>query len=444
MRRGGRALYALDASDPANPKFMWKKGCPNEDTNAGCDTDYAEIGQTWSDPSVMYLRKYGPDTPVLVVGVGYDADVEDVPPCLMTAASTTSVSTVSGGTVSYSLDGTCTVTGGTAETINRSKGRGVFLIDALNGELLWRFGPDASANSVVSGMSYSVAGKVVALNRDRDISRPVSGTENVIRGYTDRLYATDTGGNIWRIDVASADTAAWRVSKLASLGSGPLNSRKFLHRVDVVYTKDANGPYDAVLIGSGDREHPFDAVVNNRFYMIKDRNVAPTAPETAPATITESTLYDATANCVQQCTGDAQAAAEAALLAADGWYFDLRSGEKVVGAATTVAGTVFFSTNQPASNDCGTNLGIAREYQVSYQNAGAVRDLEPGNDLNVADRSSEHPGGGFPPEHQPFLIDFGTDAEQYEQGVISGTDVNRVDAVPFGARLRTFWHKRMD
>jgi type IV pilus assembly protein PilY1 len=338
------------------------------------------------------------------------------------------------------------VSGGTAQTINRSQGRGVFLINALTGELLWRFGPDASATTSVAGMSFSIPGQVVALNRDRDTTRPVTGIENIFGGYIDRLYATDTGGNIWRVDVASEVTSEWRVSKLASLGGGFPNKRKFLHRVDVVYARDAEGvPYDAVLVGTGDREHPFDVTVSNRFYMIKDRNVVASAPAVAPITITEADLYNATSNCLQECTGAALEAAEQALHGSGGWYFNFLGGEKVVGGATTVAGSVFFSTNQPGADECGTNLGVARQYQVNYQNAAAVRDLDPGHGLEAADRSNEQPGGGFPPEHQPFLIDFSTaNGEQYEQGVISGTDVSRVDAVPFGARLRTFWHKRMD
>jgi type IV pilus assembly protein PilY1 len=446
MRRGGRSLYALDVSNPTDPKFMWKKGCPHDSDNTGCDAGFAELGQTWSDPNVTFLRAFGPSMPVLVVGAGYDAAVEDVPPCLMTGATATSVTALSGGTLSYSTNGTCTMSGGVSQTINRSMGRGVLVMNALTGQLLWRVGPDAGANVTLPKMTYSIAGRVVVLNRDRDISRAITGTENIVPGYADRLYAADTGGNIWRIDVSGNNTSDWTGYQLAELGGSLVNSRKFLNRVDVVYGKDEGGSYDGVLIGSGDREHPFDTSVLNRFYMIKDRMVAPVAPVSTPALIKETDLYDATSNCLQQCTDQALSDARAQLSDATGWYFDLRAGEKTVSAATTVSGTVFFNTNQPLANTCGSNLGTAREYQVSYKNAAAVRDLVVGNDLNADDRSGERAGGGYLPEHQPFLIDFGSsDAEaDYQQGVISGTNVNRVDAVPFGARLRTFWYKRIE
>jgi type IV pilus assembly protein PilY1 len=48
------------------------------------------------------------------------------------------------------------------------------------------------------------------------------------------------------------------VNKLATVGYDAVNNnpsrRKFLFPPDVVYGKE----YDAVLIGSGDREHPFN------------------------------------------------------------------------------------------------------------------------------------------------------------------------------------------
>jgi type IV pilus assembly protein PilY1 len=440
MRRGGRYFYAFDVSDPVNPKYLWRRGCPAEAGTSGCDTGFAEIGQTWSDPTVTFLRAFSTN-PVLVLGAGYDAAVEDVPPCLTSASTSSSVTTVTGASVSYSLDGTCSFSGGSSVTINRSMGRGVFVIDALSGEMLWRAGPDLEADLQLPGMTYSVAAEVIALNRDRDRSRSVSGKENIVSGYADRLYALDTGGNIWRIDVADEDATKWSGWNLAALGGGGSVPRKFLHRADVVYGSDDNGPFDAVIIGSGDREHPFDTAVVNRMYMIKDRNVGASAPLTTPSVIAEAALYDATANCLQQCTGDDLASHQAALLAAQGWYVTMRPGEKAIGAATTISGTVFFNTNQPDSRACTSTLGVAREYQMNYLNAAAVRDLNADGEIETDDRSSEHAGGGMLPEPVPILLEIN---DEFYQGVVSGPSVREVDLAPLGTRLRTFWHKLID
>jgi len=68
MRRGGRLLYALDVSNPKQPKFQWKHNAAT----------LPVLGQTWSEPRVARLR--GHANPVLIMGAGYDAAAEDVSP----------------------------------------------------------------------------------------------------------------------------------------------------------------------------------------------------------------------------------------------------------------------------------------------------------------------------------------------------------------------------
>src|SRR5262249_19837832 len=68
-RRGARLMYALDVTDPTAPKFMWKKGCPNLDNNTGCDSGFAELGQTWSQPKLALVK--GRTNPVVIIGAGY-------------------------------------------------------------------------------------------------------------------------------------------------------------------------------------------------------------------------------------------------------------------------------------------------------------------------------------------------------------------------------------
>ena len=442
MRRGGRYIYALDVSDPLTPRFMWKKGCPSATSNVGCDTDYEAIGQTWSEPKVTYLRAWGGNTPVLIFGAGYDAAVEDIQPCLATSVTNASVTTTVGGTVTFDNAGSCSVSGGASQTVSRTIGRGVYVVNALTGAVLWRAGPDAGADRVVADMRFAMPADPVVLNRDRDISRVVTGRENIVGGYADRIYATDTGGQIWRLDVNDASPSNWSVHRLAAISdlSTPAGRRKFLSNPDVVYTKDDYGPYDAVLIGSGDREHPFDGTVGNRFYMFKDRDTGLSVATGRP-TITEAAMFDTTDNCVQDCTGNAQLEAKAGLLAGSGWYIRLAVGEKVIGTAATVSGTVFFNTNQPSANACTSSLGIAREYQIGYRDGSAVRDLSIGNGINAEDRSTVHAGGGYLPPPVPLTVRIG--GNDYE-GVISGPSVREGNAPPLGARLRTHWFKKFD
>src|SRR5260221_11130489 len=66
---------------------------------------------------------------------------------------------------------------------------------------------------------------------------------------------------------------------------------KFLFPPDLVFAADTSGTYTAVLLGSGDREHPFDATVQNAFFMIKDRDSSALvgAPNSSTVSIAQPT-----------------------------------------------------------------------------------------------------------------------------------------------------------
>ncbi|MEO6271526.1 MAG: PilC/PilY family type IV pilus protein [Lautropia sp.] len=68
MRRGGRALYAFDVTNPTEPVFMWK----------AVPSAQMPLGQTWSEAKVAMIK--GHSNPVIVMGAGYDAAAEDLDP----------------------------------------------------------------------------------------------------------------------------------------------------------------------------------------------------------------------------------------------------------------------------------------------------------------------------------------------------------------------------
>ncbi|MBS1188297.1 MAG: hypothetical protein H6R10_89 [Rhodocyclaceae bacterium] len=447
-RRGGRFIYSLDVTNPTSPKYRWK--IDNQTTGFG------ELGQTWSLPTVVTSIN-GYKNPVLIFGGGYDPLVEDAENCTIQSASASEVQYYT-GPIKYTTTG-CTKSDDSAigatdtpnTTATRSMGRAIYMVDAITGELIW----SASGSTTNGTPNLQVAGMDFAIAADPLVVRNESG------GKTNRAYFADTGGNVWRFDFGNSNKANWTITKIAAVGNVASASgrRKFLYPPDVV---GAAG-YDAVLIGSGDREHPFDMSVTNRFYMLKDKGNdngpltgVDNTPDSTDPTITEARLYNATTTsqttasttATQADKTTATTTATAAIQDQDGWYVTLAAGEKDIGNAVALNGVVFFNTNvspmSPSvtdSSSCESNLGIAKQYQVGI--------------ADVATTVDNHVGGGYLPSpvHVVVTVDVtSTDpvtgvqstTQKTVEGVVSGTEVQTPGGVILGTRSRRFWYKEID
>jgi len=470
MRRGGAFIYALDVTNPAAPKLLWRK------SSLDVADGWGQLGQTWSEPKVSRsaasLGNTGnPDNVVLIFGAGYDDAVEDFAPCLLSQSTTTHVlqKNIGTGSVTYTAAGSCVINGGpgTTSTVTRSKGRGILVVDAFDGTVIWQASAGVSTSAVtpitdpltikrdrklnVPGMTCAIPSDVTVLDKDRN-------------GTADRVYVGDTCGQVWRLDISNTNMDEWTATKIAAISSSaPIDTptavahkRKFLFPPDLVFGVDP-GNYTAVLLGSGDREHPFDGTVVNRFYMFKDRGdslegatnsssvkIAPFCPPPAVAcpptgsVLTDSDVFDATSAVLVDGT-DPQGL--------NGWKITLGAGEKAVSSATSVAGTVFFNTNQPSATaggsgvTCTSNLGVARSYLVGFADAGATVDVNGTGGITIADRSTIHEGGGYLPSPVPVVVEI--DGQKY-QAVISGTAVQTPPGLTLEKRSRAFWYKQID
>ncbi|MEX2240114.1 MAG: hypothetical protein WD775_05400 [Burkholderiales bacterium] len=451
LRRGGDFLYALDVTNPASPKLLWRKGFG--------DPGWELLGQTWSEPKIAKVQTSlgnpaNPENVVLIIGAGYDRDVEDLNPCLLQDLSTSGIviKPIGSGSVTHNADGTCTISGatGTTSSVDRARGAGVLVVDAFNGNVVWQSGAALTTAATafakklhVPGMSCAIPSDVTVLDKNRD-------------GFADRLYAGDTCGQVWRVDIAGGDMDEWTVTQIAALSSGGTtdiaNKRKFLFPPDLVFGTDASN-YTAVLLGSGDREHPFETIVLNAFYMLKDRDSADPGNPQAGATNSTSVKISGfgtppTGDVITHLNPGTTGVFDATNTegANDrGWKIHLGSGEKVVSSATTISGTTFFNTNQPSATagggSCGSNLGIAREYLVGFADASATVDLNASDSITIADRSTIHAGGGYLPSPVPVVVEI--DGKRY-QAVISGTSVQSPPGLTLERRTRTYWYKEVD
>lgn len=366
LRRGGRILYALDISDPdSRPGLLWKI----DRSTLGLETPgFEELGYTWSVPVVTFIPGHfdedtGAPRPVLIFGGGYDPNKDDHAALAL---------------------------GGDPDTM----GRGLFIVDAEDGELLWSVTPNPnSANNMEADLDHSVAAQVTALDSNGD-------------ALTDRVYMADTGGNLWRVDLVGnalpdAQQDSWQITQLfAANGGTKATDRRFFNAPDIVRTTIAGERVDAVLLGSGDRTNPAEVddpndpanpAVDNQFYMIKDRQVLPYVAAVDPDRCDEDPTYDFRCDdyypldpnslypVLDFNPDDPQEVA--ALEARDGWALDLtENGEKSLARSLTIAGRVYFTTftpNPEVSQVCEPEPGTGRLYIVDLFDATPVVDFDP-------------------------------------------------------------------
>ncbi len=397
LRRGGSALYAMNVTDPDSPTFMWRIDAAT--------TGFSELGQSWSTPIVTTIP--GHTGPVLIFAAGYDTnkDVHEV---------------------------------GDDDT----EGRGIFIVNAVTGALIWSVTPaaDSTTNMQETALVDSMPAPVGILDSNGD-------------GLTDRVYAADTGGNIWRVDMPgntlpNASQNTWSIFKLASLGGATASTdRRFFNQPDVVSTRYNNVSFDAVAIGSGNRSHPNETDVVNRFYMLKDTAIATSyhgsGPNDTPipSAITEADLYDATSNAIQDGTAAEQSAAVATLNSADGWYITLEgSGEKSLSSSLTIGGVLYFTTFAPDADasSCVPVPGVGYLYAVSFHQATSQYEWNGTTGKSKGDRAIDV-GARLPDSVTPH---FGEDAIRII-GVGGGDDGK--GSYDTGAQLTTsgtYWYRQ--
>ncbi|MGO2010682.1 PilC/PilY family type IV pilus protein [Pseudoalteromonas sp.] len=329
MRRGGNNYYSLNITDPDSPKLKW--------TIQGGEGEFTKLAQTWSKPQVAFIKAFG-DKPVLVFGGGYDTNKDN----------------------SSEAD---------------SVGNNVYIVDADSGTKLWSLLDNDSFEG-----KHSIAAGVTLLDSDYD-------------GYIDRIYAADTGGNIWRIDMPSDDKSEFSYYKLAELGVGadrrffykPLVARTMFSKVTIEgeVTTRLDTPYDAIVIGSGKRTSPNDAETSDQLFMIRDENTVTESftgkePEAIKPADLMSMNDDPFGNALSNKTGFIE---QEAKLGGEfkGWRYSLAAGEKSLAAATVVGGVAYFTSFTPASesstkNQCSLSGGGGSLYAFHLHYGTKVYD----------------------------------------------------------------------
>ncbi|MEP5766481.1 MAG: hypothetical protein ABJ308_17905 [Halieaceae bacterium] len=397
LRRGGKAYYAFDASNPsATPSMKWKI------TKGG---EFAELGMTFSTPRVTQVKFGSTAIPALIFAGGYD-----------------------GGWSGASRIGKDAGWGDSTE------GNAIYIVNANTGALIWKatYGTGFATNTARynANLVDAIPSTVTVLDSDGN-------------GISDRAYVGDTGGTVWRVDFPEGSGTNhrkdnWKISQLARLGSDVTNTdRRFFHAPDVVKARDDTGDYHGVIIASGNRAKPQGTDVNNFLYVIKDRATTSGSTTSLVADETDATgandLVDITDVCI---TGEETVCTNTNL--SMGWKLALQdNGEKGLAAPLTANGVIYFTSYLPegagSSTTCAPSEGSGRLYAIKLKNGAANYNLN--NVISTLDKADRYTtvGPGIPPGAKPLG----------DQLLLpgSGIDGNQIIDVGGRSRWRVYWRE---
>ncbi len=149
LRKGGNAYYALNITNPSLPEFLWAVSR----TSAG--SDFALLGQTWSEPVFGNIKVGGVSTPVAIFGGGYP-------------------------------DG-------------NGSGKGVYAVDILTGKKVW------SKTVADLPQMNSIPSSVLPFDIEED-------------GIIDRIYVGDLSGQMWVFNLNPKNDKDWSARLLFQPG----------------------------------------------------------------------------------------------------------------------------------------------------------------------------------------------------------------------------------
>lgn len=369
--------YAFNLNNSLNPSFLWVGPTFTDSTIAGTLGPY--LGEPWSKITVGRVRVWegGEEKEkwVGLMGGGYNA-------------------------------GDCQG-GGACDP----RGKGIFVIDMTNGQVLWSY---TRADNAL--MNYSIPASTAIVDTDSD-------------DFIDRVYVGDLGGNMWRVNFCrAADTANhctsrdWTGSLLYDSSTGNIRP---------IYTGAAVARDPAgniwVYWGTGDKTDPTAPNAQEHFYGIKDLNPRATYRLSDIETLSApNQTYSGTGGKV-------------------GYRVQLNGqGEKVLADPTVFGGVVYFTTFTPASgNDPCEQAGTARLYGINYMTGGGaissgtstVSSVTIGIGIPSAPVVSLKPTGSATPDI--YVTTSG--------GSRTSASTQRVNLTPPGAANRTnmlYWRDR--
>jgi type IV pilus assembly protein PilY1 len=319
LKAGGRGFFALDITDPLDPKGLWEV-CADPTGKLECgdagDKD-DNIGFSFGDPIITKWAK-DPDKWVAIVSSGYN-------------------------------------------NVSPGDGKGyIWVLDIETGKILDKKDTNVGDTTTPSGLAYLTGfAKNFAVDNTATF-----------------VYGGDLEGNVWRLDMNNMDMK--RIARLFD-DSSPAKPQSVTTRVDVT---QFDAGFRAIYVGTGrllgtsDLQDPATlSPPENRAYQqtvygFKDTgsdlgNVRLPAAKLVEQTIT---VVDANTRTISNNAVDWSTQ--------NGWYVDLNPanqspGERVTVDPQLVRGVLLVATNEPKSEPCSAG-GVSWTYQFDYRSGSYV------------------------------------------------------------------------
>ncbi|MDA8125330.1 MAG: PilC/PilY family type IV pilus protein [Deltaproteobacteria bacterium] len=298
------------------------------------------------------------------------------------------------------------VGGGVYATGAADSGKGLFVIDLRNGDVLW---------------SYTKATTGSNLDNPMPAAPAIADTDN--DGFVDRVYIGDIGGNMWRFKLcgvgadSTCGTSDWTGGRLfeANSSSG----------IRPIYTlasvaKDFGGNL-WVYWGTGDKTDPTAPNAQEKIFAVKDTDGTTTRTISDLENITSADKYSDSSKYPY------------------GYYINLTGkGEKMLSDPTVFGGVLYLTTFTPASssNACeqggtaslyGLNATTGAGTLTTATSTTPTRTLSLGTGIASSPVISLGPGGSGAPSL--YVTTSG--------GGLTGAQTKRVDMNPPGMINRT-------